>query len=188
MDAAERRFSCFHNGKNGLRREDSFESKSQRVKHGATEMGSFADDGGDELTFSSVVAVFAEVDSLPDAEIEVAVGDGDGDAHAAEDGLGMGGHIVGAFEGVLVAGLVFGDEAIEDGFHIDAHIGVAVFVDGESATGVFGEEVEDASLGQSGQLAEYFSCDQMEASRLGAECEFFLLYHFGDVALISPQI
>ena len=111
--------------------------------------GLFADDGGDELPLSAVVAVFAEIDSLPGAEVEVAFGDGDGDAHAAQDGLGVGGHVVGAFEGVLIAGQVFGHEAIEDGLHIDSHIGVTVLVDGKSATGVFGEEVEDACLRQS---------------------------------------
>ena len=54
----------------------------------------------------------------------------------------MCGHIVQAFEGVLVAGTTFWYEAVEDGFHICTDIGVAIFVDAKSATRVLGEYVD----------------------------------------------
>ena len=54
----------------------------------------------------------------------------------------MCGHIVQAFEGVLVVGTTFWYEAVEDGFHICTDIGVAIFVDAKSATRVLGEYVD----------------------------------------------
>ena len=84
---------------------------------------------------------------MPSTEIEAAVRDGDSEADSAEDGLGVCRHIVQAFEGMLVVGTAFGNQAVEDGLHIGTHIGVAVLVDGETATGVLGEDVDEARAG-----------------------------------------
>ena len=84
---------------------------------------------------------------MPSTQIEPPVGDGNGEAHTAENRFSVSRHIVNPFEGVLVFGTSFRYETVEDGLHIDTDIRVAVLVDGESATGVLGEDVDDACTG-----------------------------------------
>ncbi len=75
-----------------------------------------------------MVAELAQVDSLPCAEVEAATGDGYGDARAYERSFGVGGHVVGAFEGVEVIWLALSDEAVENAFEVGAHVGVGVLI------------------------------------------------------------
>ena len=70
-------------------------------------------------------------------------------------------------------------EAIEDGFHIDANIRVAVLVDAQSATGMFREDGHDARLRQFRQLTHYLARHQMEATTFRLQGYFNLLYHTG---------
>ena len=107
----------------------------------------------DKSSRAAVVAVFVEIDALPRAEVQPAVGDGDGEAYTAQNRFCMSRHVVQSFEGMLIVGTAFGYQAVEDGLHIDTHIGVAVLVDAESATGVLGEDVHDAGLRERRQLA-----------------------------------
>ena len=83
-----------------------------------------------DAAVAAVVAEFAEVDALPGAEVEAAIGDGDGEAYAEEGALGVGGHVVGSFHGVLVVGLVLSHEAVHDLVHVGAHVGVGILIDG----------------------------------------------------------
>lgn len=89
----------------------------------------------------------------------------------------MGGHVVRTLQRVLVVGLIFWHQTVEDGLHIDTHIGVAILVDAQSTTCVLREDVDDARLWQLGQLTQYLVCHKMKASRFGLQCYFYLLYH-----------
>ena len=66
---------------------------------------------------------------------------------------------------------------VEDGCHVVAHVGVGILVDAQSATGVLAKDVDDARLGKRGQLPHDLVRHQMEATRLGMERNFYLLYH-----------
>lgn len=83
-----------------------------------------------------------EIDALPGAEREAAVVDGDGEVDAGEDGADVGGHVVGAFEGVGVEAGVFGHEALKGIADVDDDVGVVVFLDGERGGGMAAEEGE----------------------------------------------
>ena len=107
----------------------------------------FSDNRDDETSRTTIITVFAEIDTLPGAEVQSAVSNWYGEAHSAEDGLSMCRHIVQAFKGVLVVGTTFWYEAVEDGFHICTDIGVAVLVDAKSATRVLGEDVDKSRAG-----------------------------------------
>ena len=124
-----------------------------------------------------MIAVFAEIDALPCAQIEAPAGDGNGEADSTDGRLGMGGHVVGPLQRVLVFRTVGGHQTVEDGLHIGAHVGVAVLIDAQSTAGVLDEDVDDARLGQPGQLAHYLVGDKMKATGAWSEGDFCLLNH-----------
>ena len=78
-----------------------------------------------------MVSEFAEVDALPGAKVEFAVGDGDCEADAEEGAFCVGGHVVGAFHGVLIVGLMLFYDVVHNLLHINSHIGVGILIDGE---------------------------------------------------------
>ena len=78
---------------------------------------------------ATVVAKFAEVDALPGAEVEAPVGDWDGEAHAEEGTLGVCGHVIGSFHGVLVVGFVFSHKVVHNLIEVGAHVGVCILID-----------------------------------------------------------
>ena len=116
-----------------------------------------------QFSGTAVVAELAEVDPLPGAKVQTAIGDGNGDADTAQ----------------RVLRTILRHEAIEDGFHIDANIRVAVLVDAQSATGMFREDGHDARLRQFRQLTHYLARHQMEATTFRLQGYFNLLYHTG---------
>ena len=125
-------------------------------------------DSGYDAAGAAIVTKFAEVDALPGAEVEPTAGDGDGEADAEKGALGMGGHVVESFHGVVVIGFVFANEVVHDLFHIAADVGVGIFVDGQGTGGVLYEEVEEPGLGQRcGQVVEYLTGDEMAAATFG---------------------
>ena len=65
---------------------------------------------------------------------------------------------------LLVIGRVFGNGLIEVSFHIAAHVGVGVFIDGQRRRGVLDEEVKQADfdLAYFRQIVERFARDQDE--------------------------
>ena len=144
----------------------------------------------DQLSWTAIRAVLTEIDSLPGTEVETTVGDGDGEADAAEDGLGMSWHIVGSFKGMLIVGTALWYQTVEDVFHIDTHIGVAVLVDAEAATGVLGEDIDDAGLWQGWQLAHDVASDEVESARHGSQGDFCLLNHCfnGQCSMVNVQL
>lgn len=81
---------------------------------------------------ASVDSVLPEVDALPGAEHEFAVLIGDRQRGGREHGLDVGGHVVRAFNGVGVNGVVFWHEAIEPLFQIVSCGGVGVLLNQEA--------------------------------------------------------
>lgn len=114
----------------------------------------FSNNRNDQLSSSSIVAVFAKVNALPCTEIESSVGDGNRDADTAESGLGVCRHVVRTFESVLVVWTVFRHEAVEDGLHVEPYVGITVLVDGQSAAGVLAEDIDEPGLRQLWQLTD----------------------------------
>ena len=107
----------------------------------------------------------------------MAIGDGDRDTDTAQCRFRVGGHIVSTFQGVLVCRVVLWRQTVEDCLHVHSHIGIAVFVDAQSAAGVLCEDVHDARLWQLWQLAHDFARYQVEASSFRLQGYFNLLYH-----------
>ncbi len=116
---------------------------------------------------------------MPGAEVQTAIGDGDGDANTAKCRFGVGRHIVCTFQRMLVLWTVLRNQAVEDGFHIHANIGIAVFVDTQSTAGVLREDVYNARLWQFWQLAQYFARHQMKTATFRLQGYFYLQYHNG---------
>ena len=126
--------------------------------------GLFSKDGCHYPTASSIVAELAQVDALPGAQIQASAADGDGEAWPDDARLGMGGHVVSAFERVFVVGLTFLHQVVEDGLHVGAYVGVGIFVDAQRSTGMLDEEVQQSRLRQGWKLAKHFFGDEVETS------------------------
>ena len=78
------------------------------------------------LSCSAIVAELTEIDALPCAEIQSPVSNGDVDAHAPDDALRMGGHIVRSFKDVLVVRHVLRHKPVVNRLHVSPHISVPV--------------------------------------------------------------
>ena len=92
-----------------------------------------------DASASAVVAEFAEIDALPSAEVQSVVSDGDGEAHPKKRAFGMGGHIVGAFQNMVIISLILFYEVVHNPIHVAAHVGVVILVYAESALRVLHE-------------------------------------------------
>ena len=131
-----------------------------------------------DLSRPTIVAELAEVDALPRTKIQPVIGDGDGEAHTEEGTLGMGWHVIIAFQYVVVIRLVLLDEMIHDFLHIRTHIRVGVFIDTEGTRSMLHEEMEQAHLWQRiWEMRQYLLCNKMTTSALGSKRKFCLLYH-----------
>lgn len=111
----------------------------------AREVGLFSVERQDEGAAGGVVAVFAEVDTLPGSQGGSAFADGDGNAAAEHAGFHMGGHVIGAFDGMDV-GERFGDGMVHSSLEIGPHIGIGIFINGERCRGVLNEDVQQADF------------------------------------------
>lgn len=60
----------------------------------------------------TIVSELAEIDALPRTEVEPSVGDGDAEADAKERTLGMGRHVVGTLQHMVVVRLVLPDDVV----------------------------------------------------------------------------
>ena len=114
-----------------------------------------------------MVSIFAEVDALPRPHVQTAIGDGNRQADSAECRLGMSRHVVGTFQRVFLFRSVLGNQSIENGLHVHAHIRVAVLVDAESATRMLREDIDDASFREHRQLSQNLIRHQVESPRSG---------------------
>ena len=137
----------------------------------------FSDEGGHDAPPSAVVAELTEVDSLPRAQVQSPVGNGNREAGSHQGRFGMGGHVVPAFQRMVVPGLPFTHQVIENFFHVAPYVRVTVLVDRQSGTGMLDEEVEQSGLGQCRQVAQHLVRHQMKAAGARPEGESGLLYH-----------
>jgi hypothetical protein len=80
------------------------------------------------MTRAAPVPVFAEIDSLPDAEVKTSFGDRHSDRTAKNHSFYMGWHIVGAFEDVSVVAGVLRSQLVEVRFKITSHAGIGVLI------------------------------------------------------------
>ena len=78
---------------------------------------------------------------------------------------------------MLVLRSIFWNETVEDGLHINPYVWISIFIDAQSTARMLAEYVDDTSLWQLGQLTQYLTGHQMEATRLRFEGYFYLLYH-----------
>lgn len=125
----------------------------------------------------SVVAEFHQVDALPRAEGEAAVGDGNGERDADDGGLGVAGHVVRALVGVdKDLSLVVGDDVVESGGHVCAHVRIAVLVERDGGGRVLQEEVDgaDGVLLEGGHVADNLVGDEVAAAGTGGEGKLVL--------------
>ena len=140
-------------------------------------ISSFAYDCYYQLSGTAVIAVLAEVDTLPGAEIQASIGDRNGDADTAQCGLGVSRHVIGALQGMLILWTVLRNQTVEDGLHIHTNIRICILIDAQSATGMLRENVQDTNLRQFWQLAHDFTRHQVETSAFRFQYDLYLLYH-----------
>ena len=74
-----------------------------------------------------------QIDALPGAQVQPTVRDRDGQTHAEKRTFGMGRHVVGAFQHVVIVGFSLPDQMVQDFLHVASHVGIGIFIDGESA-------------------------------------------------------
>ena len=74
---------------------------------------------------------------------------------------------------------IFGDKTVKDSVEVMAHVRVCVLIEGEGSRSVFDEQIEQSTFGKVADLSHYLACHQMDATGIGAEGEFNLLYHIG---------
>ena len=109
------------------------------------------------LPRTTIVTELAEVDALPRTEIQPAIRNGDGETHTEEGTLGMGWHIIIAFEYVVIIRLVLLDKMIHDFLHIRTHICFGILVDAEGTRSMLHKKMEQAHLWQwIGNMRQYF--------------------------------
>ena len=95
-------------------------------------------------------------------------------------------YIVGTLQRMLILRTILWNQSVEDSLHIDANIWITVFVDAQSATGVFRENVHNAGLRQFRQLTYYLARHKMESATFRFQGYFYLLYlYLITVILIS---
>lgn len=91
-------------------------------------------------------AVFVEEEALPGSEVEAGVADGDGEGILSEHGADVGGHVIGAFGVVRVAGVAIGSEAGEEGLEVVPDGGIGVFAEDERGACVVEEDGGEAAI------------------------------------------
>lgn len=123
------------------------------------------------MALAAVLAMLAEVDSLPGAETEPSLPDGQGERAADHDGFDVRRHIVRPLEGVLVVGGTFRNHLLEMAFQVSAYVGIGVLIDRQGGRGMLQEEMEepDLDLTDLGQRREDLLRDQVKASRTSGQ-------------------
>lgn len=123
-----------------------------------------------ERTPAAGIPMFAQINSLPGAELQPALLDRDAEAAAEEGRLNVRRHVVGPFQSVLV-GKVLGGDGGEDPFEVVPDIAVGVFVDREGSRCVLQKDVQqsDPDGAQFRQPSNHVLSDQMKAPGQGGK-------------------
>lgn len=124
---------------------------------------------GDQVAAAAVLAMLAEIDSLPSSELEPTPSYWQGELAADQDGFDVRGHVVWPLQSVLVVGRAFRDHLVEMAFQISTYIRIGILIDRQGGRGMLKEEMEqpDFDLTDLGQCCKDFLGDQMKASRTG---------------------
>lgn len=124
-----------------------------------------------------MVAVLAEINTLPGAKVKPAICDRDLHRGAQERGLDVGRHVIGTFEGVLVVGSIFRHHLVKLTFEINPHGGVSIFVDRKAGGSMLNENMKHAGLylPQLRKLVQYFRGDEVKAPGVWFEQYFPLI-------------
>ena len=80
--------------------------------------------------------VLEEIDPLPGSQAELTIVNGNAEAGIRQHSADMRWGIVAAFQGVPVPGLIFGGDALHEGFQIDAGGGVITLADHQRCAGM----------------------------------------------------
>jgi len=127
----------------------------------------------------AVVAVLVEVDPLPRPESQFAVADGNRKTRVEKRCLDVSRHVVGAFDRMVVVGLVLRHHLVEMILHIGAYVRTGVFVDRKRRRRVLDVDVKQAGphIGQVRQGPTDLCRNEMEAPGSGVERERGLSNH-----------
>jgi len=85
-----------------------------------------------------------EVDALPGAKRQLAALDGNRKLRLGERGAYVGGHVVGAFDGVAIEAVVLRHQPVEEAGQIVDHVRIGVLLYGERSRRVLHEDREQA--------------------------------------------
>lgn len=116
---------------------------------------------------AAVLAMLAEIDSLPSSEPKPSLSYRQGERATDQDRFDVRGHVIRPLQGMLVVGSAFRNHLMEMAFQISTDIRIGILIDRQGGGGMLKEEVEetDLDLTDLGQCGEDFLGDQMKASR-----------------------
>ena len=77
---------------------------------------------------AAVVAVFAQVDALPGADVQASIGDGDRQAVSEQAAFQVRGHVVATFIRMAVVRFILRHQAIKETLEILPHRGVGILI------------------------------------------------------------
>jgi len=126
---------------------------------------------------ATVVAVFAQVNTLPSAQDKLPVSDWQGQRTAEKRRLDVGGHVIGTLERVLVERGVLRDSPREMCFKIIPNRGVGILVQGQTCAGVQDMDVQQANTDVIDviELGDDLVGNQVKAAWPGCEPEVLLV-------------
>lgn len=136
-----------------------------------------SNDRSHHLPCFAFVAEFTEIDTLPRAEVQSPVSNGNVDAHARNDALRMGWHVVRTFENVVIVRHILRHEPVVNCLHVSPYVRIPVLTYAQRAAGMLHEEIEQSRFRQLWQIPKHLIGYQMEATGPRLKCKFCLLYH-----------
>lgn len=125
---------------------------------------------------TTVITVFAQINSLPGPQTESSLTDRDGDGTADHGAFDMSRHIIGTFQGVPVIE-VFPSDLVERQFQVKRNIRIRILVDRNRRRCVQDEYMHQSDSNSS-QLRDAMNDlfgDQMESAPDGRELNFMLI-------------
>jgi hypothetical protein len=131
--------------------------------------------------------MFAQVDTLPGSQAKSPIPDGDGQTSSHQRRLDMGRHIVRSLDRVNIREVLRND-VVQSGFEIDPHIGIRIFVDGQTGRCVLNEYMQqpDTDTGQFRNRVHHRSGDQMTSTSVGSKGQGAMMPNHECIIAILP--
>jgi hypothetical protein len=131
--------------------------------------------------------MFAQVDTLPGSQAKGPIPDGDGQTRSHQRRLDMGRHVVRSLDRVNIRE-VFRNDVVQSGFEIDPHIGIRIFVEGQTGRSVLNEDMQqpDTDTGQFRDRVHHRSSDQMTSTSVGSEGQGAMMPNHKAIIAILP--